>query len=144
MPAWRKKKKWDSLRKFFADNPGYSKEYYDSHKPEANARAMKRKLNVKLAIHAGSNKPAIDKIYKDCFELSKKTGIKHNVDHVIPIEFGGWHHELNLQILPEKINKSKKDNPLWEMADYKCWRDIPKFLWPDEMLPIYEKIQQVA
>jgi len=46
-------------------------------------------------------------IYEKSLRISECTGIKHHVDHVIPISRGGYHIHTNLQVLPAKINMSK-------------------------------------
>ena len=55
----------------------------------------------------------INVFYKEAVRLSEKTGIPHEVDHIIPISKGGKHHENNLQILTA-IENRKKYNKLYE------------------------------
>jgi 5-methylcytosine-specific restriction endonuclease McrA len=53
-------------------------------------------------------------IYKQAAELSKNTGIKHEVDHIVPLfnpSVCGLHVSWNLQILTKSEN-SKKGNRL--------------------------------
>ena len=48
-----------------------------------------------------------DQIYEQARKLSQATGIKHHVDHIIPLAQGGTHHPDNLQILTEQENTQK-------------------------------------
>ena len=53
---------------------------------------------------------AIQEIYRRCREISKATGIKHNVDHIIPLQgrdVCGLHVESNLQIITQEENFKK-------------------------------------
>lgn len=45
--------------------------------------------------------------YEDARRLSRETGVKHHVDHIIPLAKGGPHLPWNLQILTETENLSK-------------------------------------
>lgn len=58
----------------------------------------------------------IQLIYKACKIITELTGVKHNVDHIIPIsnkQVTGLNVPWNLQIIPSKENylKSNKFNP---------------------------------
>lgn len=59
-------------------------------------------------------KKEIEKIYKLCRETTKATGIKHEVDHIVPIcgkTVSGLHVPWNLQIITKEQN-GKKSNKL--------------------------------
>lgn len=58
------------------------------------------------------HKLAIKEIYKNCKELTKTTGIKHHVDHIVPLKgktVSGLHVPWNLQILIATENCKKKN-----------------------------------
>jgi hypothetical protein len=66
-----------------------------------------RKVN---ATPKWANLQAIKEIYRECQRLNRKTGIKHHVDHIIPLKNDlvcGLHVENNLQIITAKENFSK-------------------------------------
>lgn len=46
-------------------------------------------------------------VYIECERLTKKTGIEHHVDHIMPLSLGGDHAWWNLQILTAEENLSK-------------------------------------
>ena len=71
---------------------------------EAKLRARKKNASVFLT---ESEKLEIKKIYKECKSVTKSTGIKHHVDHIIPLTKGGLHHPSNLQILTAEENLRK-------------------------------------
>lgn len=55
----------------------------------------------------------IQEIYKECKRLSIETGIKHHVDHIIPLQgvtVCGLHVPWNLQILTAFENVSKHNS----------------------------------
>lgn len=78
-------------------------------------------------------------MYKQARNLSRSTGIKHCVDHIIPVAKKGWHHEDNLQPMPKPMNESKHNKVFWlaPFPVYKDWRDVPRELWPVELVPKY-------
>lgn len=83
------------------------------------------------------------KLHAECILKTATTGILHNVDHIIPTALGGLHHHLNLQVLPHKINAAKSHNPIWKMDGYKSWKDVPDFLWPESLKPVYRALLNV-
>jgi 5-methylcytosine-specific restriction endonuclease McrA len=70
-------------------------------------RALKNNATPKWA-----NKKAIKSIYQNCILLSQRTGIKHEVDHIVPLRglnVTGLHVESNLQIISSIKNRSKSN-----------------------------------
>ena len=54
----------------------------------------------------------MQQIYQEAQNLTSTTGIRHEVDHIIPLFEGGMHHPGNLQIITreEHIKKTAKEN----------------------------------
>jgi hypothetical protein len=102
--------------------------------------AARRAAKKRGLIHPECDYVEERKIYTECVERRLSSGRKFHVDHIIPIRFGGWHHHLNLQILPEFENTSKGQDPFWESAGYKDWSSVPQFLWPEKLAPSYHAL----
>lgn len=74
-----------------------------------------RRRRYRAATPAWANKDAIKAIYKLAAELTRSTGVRHEVDHIVPLTSAivcGLHCEANLQVLPELENK-RKNNLVW-------------------------------
>ena len=60
----------------------------------------------------------IKAIYDECERISKESGIKHHVDHIIPLRgknVSGLHVHENLRIISAVENQSKKNKFLPEL-----------------------------
>ena len=58
------------------------------------------------------DKEALQKIYKDCHNQTKATGVRHHVDHIVPLKHThvcGLHVPWNLQLLTASENSRKKN-----------------------------------
>lgn len=93
--------------------------YTNKHRDKIRAKiALRRarKLNATPKWLTENHIKEIKEIYKNCIEISKNTGIKHHVDHIIPLKgetVCGLHVPWNLQIITESEN-CKKWNKLLE------------------------------
>lgn len=99
---WRNPEKSISqCRKWNTENPGLRL-----------ANTKRNELRKKSRVPAWANHVEIAKIYVLAAEMSRTTGVKHNVDHIIPLKgklVSGLHVENNLQIITETANKVKKN-----------------------------------
>lgn len=82
------------------------------------------------AIHPEHNMDIEKILNKERIRLTIETGIEHHLDHIIPIALGGFHHHLNLQILPYFINIKKNKKLEWDSESFLTWKDVPGFLRP--------------
>ena len=63
---------------------------------------------------------AVRAIYKEADELTITTGVRHVVDHIIPLQHPlvcGLHWHENLQAIPEKANSAKSNKFFIDQLD---------------------------
>jgi DNA modification methylase len=80
-----------------------------------NAQAAKRRAAQLQQTPKWANLEKIRDIYIEAARLTKETGIRHHVDHVLPLQgrnVCGLHIETNLQILTASENCSKSNKLL--------------------------------
>jgi 5-methylcytosine-specific restriction endonuclease McrA len=119
----------------------YHKEYYLAHaddikarskkysednrlamRPAATARAQKRNATKINAFPAWANVVAIEELYALAAKMTEETGVRHEVDHIVPLTSDrvcGLHVEHNLKVITGDDNRSKS-NRYWP----KCPDDI--------------------
>lgn len=71
---------------------------------------VKRNKVVKRQTPQTADQEKIKEFYVLSAKLSRETGIKHEVDHIVPLQgktVSGFHAEWNLQVLPQLINRKK-------------------------------------
>ena len=76
------------------------KKHHQSKNKERQAKYRAKELRK---IHPTANRDKIKQIYKLCPE-------GYEVDHIIPLSLGGWHHEDNLQYLTKEENRRKSNH----------------------------------
>jgi 5-methylcytosine-specific restriction endonuclease McrA len=74
-----------------------------------------RRVRQKAAYDETANQEVIKKIYLEASRLTQETGIRHEVDHIIPISRGGKHHEDNLRVVTITENRRKGPKLLEEL-----------------------------
>ena len=82
------------------------------HHAQALADGAIRRSSLVNATPIWADKKEIKKIYEDCIRISQSTGIKYEVDHVIPLNGSivtGLHIASNLQIIQATKNRSKSN-----------------------------------
>ena len=82
------------------------------HHAQALADSAIRRALKNNATPQWADKKAIKKIYHDCILFNQQTGIKHEVDHIVPLRglnVTGLHVESNLQIISSIKNRSKSN-----------------------------------
>ena len=123
-----KKAKWklDNPQRYKKMNSGWAIAHPEKAKElksrwqKANASkcsvvSIRRKAAKMQATPAWANQDLILAFYEQAQHLTKETGIKHQVDHIVPLQgrtVTGFHCEANLQILTARSNISK-GNRFW-------------------------------
>jgi len=82
----------------------------------ASLRAKRRACEIR-ATPLWANADAIAAIYEAAALISSETGIRHHVDHIVPLQgknVCGLHCEANLRVIPAKDNISKSNK--WPIA----------------------------
>lgn len=89
---------------------------YRRMQPDAEQeKAVRRKRARSAATPAWADVDVMRAIYRECRRLSRLTGVRHHVDHIVPLtskQVCGLHNEFNLQVLPAADNL-KKHNRHW-------------------------------
>ena len=99
-----------------------TKAWFAINRHKYTAYHANRRANAALATPPWVDWKAIDKVYYLAKKLTRKTGIEHQVDHIVPLNgetVCGLHVHYNLQVLTkaENIAKSNKfDHSLLQLA----------------------------
>lgn len=90
---------------------------YYAKKPHVfRARDARRRATQVLATPAWADHKKIRQIYASAAKITKATGIRHEVDHIVPIKgrkASGLHVHFNLRVIPIRENR-RKSNKLIE------------------------------
>lgn len=111
------KRQRDLYQKDRENRLAYRRKYVKENRGKITALARLRELTKIQATPkwlTDNHKEEMSKIYENSLDLTKNTGIEHNVDHIIPLRNDivcGLHVPWNLQILTKEEN-SKKSNKL--------------------------------
>lgn len=104
-------------RQWSDENPDYIKQYMSRYQQEnrglVNANTAKYRATKKKSTPYWADLDIIKSIYFMAAYMSKKSGIPHHVDHIIPLKSElvcGLHCEQNLQILTGSENIRKNNS----------------------------------
>lgn len=92
---------------YYAARPELRRAEYQRNKQGYVARAYARLRKIKCLTPPDADKIKLIWFYDEAKRLTLFTGVKHEVDHIIPVSKGGLHHQDNLQVLPWLENRAK-------------------------------------
>ena len=156
MKAWRAankekrkeyKKAWDTANKekqqeykkaHYAENTDKYKNYSKAWRA-ANAELYYTFMTKQRALKLNRLHPDHDvEIERSLYILAKNCEAIFNepfhIDHILPYDCGGTHHHLNLQVIPARVNRNKKNNLDYECnwPNFKTWKNLPDYLLIDK------------
>lgn len=110
------------LRRWRAQNPEKAsapgRAYYRRNKEAKRERTRRSRERTRRASPPWTDRVAIGEFYKLADTLTAATGVRHEVDHIVPIAgrgICGLHVHWNLRVVPWRENRSK-GNKLLEAA----------------------------
>lgn len=77
-----------------------------------NAITAKRRSALKHRTVPWADQNKIKSFYLEAAKMTRETGVSHEVDHILPLQgrtVSGLHVENNLQIIPRRDNRRKKN-----------------------------------
>jgi 5-methylcytosine-specific restriction endonuclease McrA len=94
-----------------AKNPEYYREsikrWHKENRVRSFAHTRMRNLRIKGQTPPDADFEKICALYEESARLTRETGIRHHVDHIIPLSKGGMHHQDNLRVVTWIENLSK-------------------------------------
>lgn len=103
---WRERNP-DKVKEY---NKKAGKKWATNNKGKRLSSVRARQLAKKHRTPPWVDNSELEKFYTESAKLTKETGIKHEVDHIIPLQgeaVSGLHVPWNLQILTQFENRSK-------------------------------------
>lgn len=83
------------------------------HHASKLAIGAQRRAKKLQAMPKWADTKAIRQIYAECQRITRETGIKHEVDHIVPlngVKVKGLHVAENLRVIPAKLNRKKSNH----------------------------------
>ena len=100
-------------------NPDRVKGFKHQAPEKAAARQRIRAARMRRATPSWADRSVIAEFYNLARQLTAKTGVRHEVDHMIPLwgrSVCGLHVETNLQVVPHYVNERKSRKLLPEFS----------------------------
>lgn len=97
----------EKKRAFYAARPELRRAEYERNKERYIAAAYRRLYKIKTLTPPDADRKVIQSFYDLAKELTARTGVRYEVDHIVPISKGGQHHHLNLRVVTMDENRKK-------------------------------------
>jgi hypothetical protein len=101
----------------------YGREYAKLYPEKRNLHNTARRARLKAALHQDHDCGMELAVRESRRRLQECLGCIFEVDHFIPLKLGGWHHHLNLHVLPRSLNRRKSTASDDRLPD--CWKLHP-------------------
>lgn len=78
-----------------------------------------RRSGLERATPVWADRGAIRQVYEECAAITRRTGVVHDVDHIVPLRgkaVCGLHVHWNLRVIPRHENAKKGNRLLEEFA----------------------------
>jgi len=127
---WRKKNKDyvnQKAREWNKNNPSKIKERIakrrlrdlDGYNAMKRMASAKRRAIKMKRLHVDHDFEIEKVLTNQCKSLYNRLGIKFEVDHIVALADGGWHHHTNLHVIPLTWNRRKHTKELSSIPS--CW-----------------------
>lgn len=103
----KRKREWHEFNKEHVLQ--YAKEYRKQNPSACRLHESTRRARKKAVPgpHSIIEKLMVKYLHEEARRITRETGIKHEVDHVIPLSKGGPHLPWNLRVITAKENREK-------------------------------------
>ena len=101
----------------------YQRAYAKAHPEKKNLHTAARRARLKAALHKDHDSGMELAVRESRRRLQECLGCIFEVDHFIPLKLGGWHHHLNLHVLPRSLNRRKSTSDADRIPN--CWKLHP-------------------
>jgi hypothetical protein len=122
-PERRKEIARADYRRNKAKKNAYQRAYAKAHPEKKNLHTAARRARLKAALHKDHDSGIELAVRESRRRLQECLGCIFEVDHFIPLKLGGWHHHLNLHVLPRSLNRRKSTASDDRLPD--CWKLHP-------------------
>lgn len=84
----------------------------ERHHAQTLADGAARRAGIGRATPPWADRAAIKALYAECMERSRSTGVRHEVDHIVPLKgelVSGLHVHWNLRVITAAENREKSN-----------------------------------